>query len=101
MLIIAHSYVSVNDNHPLLPNLAPMYPPNSLRWEKMNLRDKNGCWFCNVAKTGSVVRQKAQLLLFFLLYSITELLTVCKCTVNPEMGIGDSSFVFLFLRIAK
>lgn len=60
----------------------------------MSLRDKNGCWFCNVAETRSVVRQKAQLLLAFLLHSINVLLTICKCTVNPEMGIGDSILFF-------
>ena len=63
----------------------------------MSLRDENGCWFCNVAETSSVVRQKAQLLLSFLLYSINVLLTICKSTVNPEMGIGESSFGFCFV----
>lgn len=82
----------------------PCTRQTAFRGKKMSLRDENGCWFCNVAETSSVVRQKAQLLLSFLLYSINVLLTICKCTVNPEMGIGESSFGFcfvLFLRIAK
>lgn len=74
-----------------------MYPPNSLRWEKMSLREKNGCWFCNVAETRSVVRQKAQLLLSFLLYSINVLLTICKCTWIQRWKLKTAVLFFCFV----